>query len=94
VKITIIIPVFNGATTLERTLRSLDSQVNVNLECILVDGASSDDTLSIAYSFKSLFSQIISEPDNGLYSAINKGIKIPMIITQINMYSVKFPMLF
>ena len=61
-------------TTIEKTLISVKNQTYKNIEHILVDGGSTDSTLDIAKKYI-LDSKIISESDNGIYDAINKGIK-------------------
>ena len=73
--LSIITPTYNSATTLIDTLQSVASQDYSNIEHIIVDGASQDDTLKIVADFPHV-SKVISEPDGGLYDAINKGIKL------------------
>ena len=72
-KITIIIPSYNSSKYIEETLHSIFSQDYSDLEVILVDGKSSDDTISIANRFP--INMIISEPDKGQSDAINKGFR-------------------
>lgn len=72
--ITIITPVRNNAETIQHNIRSIASQ-NVPSQHILVDGVSTDDTLEIIQRQQSPGSIIISEPDKGMYDAINKGLK-------------------
>lgn len=74
IKITIITPSFNVESTLKDTLNSVDSQTYKNIEHLIIDGNSTDNTLEVFKANKNLKSMIISEPDNGLYDAINKGI--------------------
>lgn len=69
----IITVTFNAETTLARTLDSVDSQTFDDYEHIVVDGASTDRTLSIAESRPNKRRRIVSEPDKGLYDAMNKG---------------------
>jgi len=78
VKITIITPVFNGESTLEKCIESVASQSYSNIEHIIVDGESIDNSLNIIKAFALVFKQIkfISEPDLGIYDAMNKGIKL------------------
>ena len=71
---TIITCTFNAASTLERTIRSVDAQTYSGIEHLVIDGASKDGTLEIAASSKR--ARIISEPDKGLYDAMNKGISL------------------
>lgn len=73
-KITIITPSFNQAQYIEQTIKSVISQVNVNVEYIIVDNMSDDGTEHILEKYSS-YAEIIIEKDNGPASAINKGIK-------------------
>lgn len=75
-KISIITTCFNSASTIEGTIKSVLSQDHADLEYIIVDGNSSDDTLSIVNKFKDRIAKIISEKDNGIYDALNKGIAL------------------
>ena len=72
-KITIVTVCYNAEKTIERTIESVLSQTYNDIEYIIIDGASTDDTLDIAYKYKEKI-KIISEPDNGLYDAMNKGV--------------------
>jgi len=76
VKISLILPTYNSGTTLQKALESVRLQSWHNLEVIVVDGNSSDHTLKIAESFRDLINIIVSEPDDGIYDAINKGISL------------------
>lgn len=74
----IITPCFNSEKTIRRTLESVLSQTCGEYEYIIIDGASTDNTLNIIDSYRSRFGnklRVISEPDNGIYDAMNKGIK-------------------
>lgn len=73
-KITIITAVYNRETTIRQALESVASQAYANVEHMVVDGASTDDTLSIIDSHLTEKMRIISEPDKGIYDALNKGI--------------------
>lgn len=75
-KFSIITVTYNADKVLESTLQSVISQNYENVEYILVDGGSTDHTLEIARRYKNHISQIISEPDKGLYDAMNKGIRL------------------
>jgi glycosyltransferase involved in cell wall biosynthesis len=75
-KISIITVTFNSAQTLGDTLKSIAFQDYPNIEIILVDGLSNDKTLEIATAFNHLPITIISERDQGLYDAMNKGIAL------------------
>jgi len=74
--VSIIIPTFNSAVTIERCLKSIYNQVFQDFELLMIDGGSTDKTLEIAYGYRSesRFITIISERDNGTYDAMNKGI--------------------
>jgi glycosyltransferase involved in cell wall biosynthesis len=74
-KIGVIIVCYNSQKTIKRCLESIQKQSTLPDEVILVDGASTDNTLNIVNSFQSLISMKISEPDLGIYDAMNKGIK-------------------
>jgi glycosyltransferase involved in cell wall biosynthesis len=78
VKFTIITPNRNGGRFLEETIRSVISQKEsgIDLEYIIVDGGSVDDSLNIIREYKQDISQVISEPDAGPVSALNKGLRI------------------
>lgn len=75
-KISIITIVYNGETLIEQTIQSVIQQKNVALEYIIVDGASTDHTLKIISKYQDRIDHVISEPDKGIYDAINKGIKV------------------
>lgn len=75
-KISIITPTFNSATTIERTIQSVLSQNYPDLEYIIIDGGSKDDTLEIVNKYKDKIAKIVSEPDKGIYDAMNKGIAL------------------
>lgn len=74
-KVSIITICFNNSSDIRPTIESVINQTYKDIEYIIVDGASKDNTLEIVNEYKSKISKIISEPDNGLYDAINKGIK-------------------
>lgn len=70
---------FNSAKTIERTLQSVLSQSYQNYEYIIIDGGSSDGTLNVIDRYKEKFGDkltIVSEKDDGIYDAMNKGIKL------------------
>ena len=75
-KVSIITVCFNSAETIKDTIESVINQTYKEIEYIIVDGASSDGTMKIVDSYKKRISKIVSEPDDGLYDAMNKGIKI------------------
>ncbi|MGC9047013.1 MAG: glycosyltransferase family 2 protein [Minisyncoccia bacterium] len=75
-KISIITPSFNSEKTIEETIKSVLSQSYENIEYIIIDGGSKDKTLAIINQYKDKISKIVSEPDKGIYDAMNKGIKL------------------
>jgi glycosyltransferase involved in cell wall biosynthesis len=74
-KISIITPCYNSAQTIADNMRSVQAQTYQNIEHIIVDGLSKDNTLDMVNALKNDKTKVISEKDNGLYDAINKGIK-------------------
>ncbi|HED3040464.1 TPA: glycosyltransferase, partial [Citrobacter freundii] len=74
-KVSIITATYNSATTLSDTLLSLDLQSYNDIEYIIIDGASRDSTLELINSVSRRVTKIISEPDKGIYDALNKGIR-------------------
>ncbi|MDU0356106.1 glycosyltransferase [Paraglaciecola aquimarina] len=75
-KVSIITVCFNSASTIEETIISVQSQKYQNIEYIIVDGNSSDSTNDIVSRYPHVVSHHVSEKDNGLYDAMNKGIRI------------------
>lgn len=75
-KVSIITVVFNGERYLEGCILSVLQQDYLNIEYLIIDGGSSDGSLQIAQKYETHLAQLISEPDNGMYDAINKGIKL------------------
>lgn len=75
-RVSIITVCYNNSQTIEATIKSVVSQDYKNIEYILVDGASTDDTLQIINRYKDNIATIVSEKDNGIYFAINKGIAL------------------
>lgn len=75
-KISIITVCFNSEKTIEKTFKSVQSQTHKNIEYIVVDGGSKDSTLDLIKKNESIVSKWISEPDKGLYDAMNKGIEM------------------
>lgn len=73
IKFTIITATYNSAKYLRQTLTSVCTQNYKNIEHIIIDGGSTDDTLLICNEFNHI-SKIISEKDNGIYDALNKGL--------------------
>lgn len=74
-KVSIITITYNSAATVEDTLRTVVEQDYPNLEYLIIDGKSKDQTLKIVDKYKDRIAKIVSEKDKGLYDALNKGIK-------------------
>lgn len=74
-RVSIITVSYNSANTIRDTLESIRSQTYSDIEHILIDGKSSDNTLEIVRNFPHL-AKVVSEKDNGLYDAMNKGIAL------------------
>lgn len=73
--ISVITAVFNRVGTLGEALRSVRDQHCPNIEHIVIDGGSTDGSLAVLDAYKAGIAKIISEPDGGLYDALNKGIR-------------------
>jgi glycosyltransferase involved in cell wall biosynthesis len=74
--VSIITVSYNSLRTIKNTISSVLAQTYHHIEYIVVDGASTDGTIDIIRSFGDRISQFISEPDNGIYDALNKGIRL------------------
>ena len=74
-KITIVTVVFNDKNTIEQTINSVLNQSYPNIEYIVIDGGSDDGTQNIITSYQDKLAHYSSEPDNGIYDAMNKGIR-------------------
>ena len=74
-RITIIIATYNASQTLRRCLESVVCQLTDECELLVIDGGSTDGTQNIIEEFKDNISYTVSEPDEGVYDAWNKGIK-------------------
>ncbi len=74
-RISIITAVRNGAETLQGCIESVQSQT-VPAEHIIIDGASTDGTFDIVARYRSGIAKVVSEPDKGIYDALNKGIRM------------------
>lgn len=75
-KLSIITITYNCEKTIVKCLDSMISQTYDNIEYIIVDGGSTDQTLKIVESYSKIIDKLISEPDEGIYDALNKGIRI------------------
>jgi glycosyltransferase involved in cell wall biosynthesis len=74
--VSIITVIFNGEKKIEKTIRSVLNQSYDNIEYIIIDGASTDKTLDIIKKYKKDIDYWVSESDNGIFFAMNKGIKL------------------
>ena len=75
-KITIITITYNSEATISETIQSVVSQNYDDLEYIIIDGGSVDNTLGIANGYRDKIARVISEPDEGISDAFNKGIRL------------------
>lgn len=75
-KVSVITVVYNNVSTLRDTIESVLAQDYSNIEYIIVDGGSTDGTVALVQSYGERIHKFISEKDNGLYDAINKGIRL------------------
>lgn len=75
-KFSIITVTYNAAKVLEDTIQSIVTQTYKNVEYIIIDGRSTDGTLGIINKYRNHIHTVISEPDQGLYDAMNKGIRL------------------
>lgn len=75
-KVSIITVSYNAVDTIEDTIRSVLAQDYPNLEFILIDGDSKDDTMKVVDKYRGRIARIISESDEGVYDAMNKGIAL------------------
>lgn len=75
-KISIITVCYNSSKTIEKTFQSVKNQSYTDVEYIVIDGKSQDGTLDIINEYSDIISQWVTEPDKGLYDAMNKGIKM------------------
>ena len=74
--VSVITVVFNGHKHLEQTIQSVLNQSYGNVEYIIIDGGSSDGTLDIIHKYEHAIDYWISEPDKGIYDAVNKGLML------------------
>ncbi len=75
-KVSLITVAYNSAETIEDCMRSVLSQDYPDIEYIIVDGASKDGTVELIEKYKDRIAHFVSEPDNGIYHAMNKGIDL------------------
>ena len=74
-KLSVITIVYNNVKDIERTVLSVLNQSYPNLQYIIIDGASSDGTMEVVNRYRDRIQKVISEPDKGIYDAMNKGLK-------------------
>ena len=74
--LSVITVVYNSASVIERTLINITGQTYPHIEYVIVDGKSKDGTLDIIDRYRDKISVLVSEPDKGLYDAMNKGISL------------------
>ncbi len=72
----IVIPTYNSALTISKALDSLLNQTYTNFEVLIIDAKSTDETLKSIQKINDKRIKIISEPDNGIYDAMNKGVRL------------------
>ena len=75
-KVSVITVCRNAAATIEKTLQQVAAQTYPNIEYIVIDGDSTDDTLAVCDRYQSAITTLVSEPDDGIYQAMNKGISL------------------
>lgn len=74
-KISLITAVYNNRSTIADTLESVFCQTFQNVELIVIDGGSTDGTVEVLHRYSDRISVLVSEPDQGIYDALNKGIR-------------------
>ena len=75
-KVSVITGIFNRADTVEDCIKSVFCQSYKNIEHIIIDGGSTDRTMDIICRYKDRIAKVVSEPDKGIYHALNKGIRL------------------
>jgi glycosyltransferase involved in cell wall biosynthesis len=74
--VSVVTVVYNSVTSIEATIESVLSQSTDKFEYIIIDGGSTDGTLNLIEKYKNRLSYFVSEKDNGIYSAMNKGVNV------------------
>lgn len=75
-KISIVTVCFNSGKTIEATIKSVVVQKYQNIEYIVIDGLSTDNTLDIVRNYSDFITKVVSEKDNGVYDAMDRGIQL------------------
>ena len=75
IKISIVMAVYNRAKVVEQAISSVVNQTYKNIEFIIIDGGSTDGTVDVIKKYEDKIAYWVSEPDTGIYNALNKGIK-------------------
>ena len=75
-RISIITVCYNAERTIEQTICSVLRQSYPDIEYIIIDGGSTDHTIDVVAQYRSGIAVVISEPDNGIYDAMNKGVSV------------------
>ena len=73
-KVSVITVVYNDVSNIEETILSVINQDYPNIEYVVIDGGSSDGTIELIKRYEYKLAYYLSEPDNGIYDAMNKGI--------------------
>ena len=73
-KVSIITVCYNAVDLIEDTLKSVLNQTYSDIEYIVIDGGSKDGTIDVIEKYESRIARFISEPDKGIYDAMNKGL--------------------
>ncbi|WP_394127406.1 glycosyltransferase family 2 protein [Vibrio hepatarius] len=72
--ISVITVNYNNSESLNVTLNNLKEQINIKFELVIIDGGSSDNSVSVVNEYEEIVTKFVSEPDSGIYNAMNKGI--------------------
>lgn len=75
-KVSVVTVCFNSAATIRSCIDSVLSQQGIDLDYVMIDGASKDGTADIVRSYGKRISTFVSEPDKGIYNAMNKGLRL------------------